>query len=213
MSTHAASRTRRGGAAAERRRRAVLRRRLAALAVAAGVGVVAVIAMPEAKHAVREITLPLRHEDVIRQQAAAKGLDPALVAAVIYAESHFVDQTSHAGARGLMQITPDTAHAIAQRTGGTAFTEADLATPQVNIAYGTWDLRHLLVHYEGDEVAALAAYNAGIGNVDKWRATAGGALSMSGIPFAETRAYVTKVLAARTDYRRKYARELGIARR
>src|SRR4051812_28618401 len=116
MSTHAATRTpRRGGAAAERRRRAVLRRRLAALAVAAGVGVVAVIAMPEAKNAVKEITLPLRHEDVIRQQASAKGLDPALVAAVIYAESHFVDQTSHAGARGLMQVTPGTAHAIAQR--------------------------------------------------------------------------------------------------
>src|SRR4051794_24865960 len=213
MSTHAATRTRRRGGASARHRRAVLRRRLVALAVAAGIGGVAVWAMPEAKHAVKEITLPLRHEDVIRQQAAAKGLDPALVAAVIYAESHFVDQTSHAGARGLMQITPDTAHAIAQRTGGSAFTEADLATPQVNIAYRTWYLRHLLVHYEGDEVAALAAYNAVIGNVDKWRATAGGALSMSAIPFAETRAYVTKVLAARTDYRRKYARELGIARR
>src|SRR4051794_6188621 len=208
MSTHAATRTQRRGAAG-RRRRTVLRRRLAALAVAAGVGLIAVIAMPEAKHAVREITLPLRHEDVIRQQAAAKGLDPALVAAVIYAESHFVDQTSHAGARGLMQITPETAHAIAQRTGGTAFTEADLATPQVNIAYGTWYLRHLLDHYDGDEIAALAAYNAGLGNVDRWRAEAGGALSMSKIPFAETRAYVTRVLGARADYRRRYARELG----
>ena len=207
MSTHAATRTRRRSSAA--RRKAILRRRLVALAVAAGVGAVAVIAMPEAKHAVREFTLPLRHEDVIRQQAAAKNLDPALVAAVIYAESHFVDQTSHAGARGLMQITPDTARAIAQRTGGTAFTEADLATPQVNIAYGTWYLRHLLDHYDGDEVAALAAYNAGIGNVDRWRASSGGALSMDEIPFAETRAYVTKVLGARADYRRKYARELG----
>src|SRR3954464_5221877 len=145
MSTQAATRTRRRPSAA--RRKALLRRRLLALAVAAGVGAAAVVAMPEAKHAVKEITLPLRHEDVIRQQSAAKGLDPALVAAVIYAESHFVDQTSHAGARGLMQITPETAHAIAQRTGGTAFTEADLATPQVNIAYGTWYLRHLLDHY------------------------------------------------------------------
>src|SRR3954447_22541538 len=208
MSTHAATRTQRRGAA-ERRRRTVLRRRLAALAVAAGVGVVAVIAMPEAKHAVKEITLPLRHEDVIRQQSAAKGLDAGPVAAVIYAESHFVDQTSHAGARGLMQITPDTAHAIAQRTGGTAFTDADLATPQVNIAYGTWYLRHLLDHYQGDEVAALAAYNGGIGNVDRWRSQAGGALSVDEIPFAETRAYVTKVMGAQRDYRHKYGRELG----
>jgi soluble lytic murein transglycosylase len=207
MSTHAATRTRRRSSAAHRK--AVLRRRLLALAAAAGVGLLVVWAMPEAKHAVKEITLPLRHEDVIRQQASAKGLDPALVAGVIYAESHFVDQTSHAGARGLMQITPSTAHAIAQRTGGTAFTEADLATPQVNIAYGTWYLRHLLEHYGNDEVAALAAYNAGIGNVDRWRAAAGGTLSVSEIPFAETRAYVEKVLGARGDYRSKYAHELG----
>src|SRR6476620_1723729 len=112
MSTHAATRSRRRGSA--HHRKAVMRRRLVALAVAAGIGAVAVIAMPEAKHAVKEITLPLRHEDVIRQQAAAKGLDPALVAGVIYTESHFRDQTSRAGARGLMQITPQTARAIAQ---------------------------------------------------------------------------------------------------
>src|SRR3954453_3850681 len=211
MSTHAATRSRRRGAGrgSAAHRQAVLRRRLVALAAAAGLGLVVVWAMPEAKHAVREITLPLRHEDVIRQQAAAKGLDPALVAAVIYAESHFVDQTSHAGARGLMQITPETAHAIAQRTGGTAFTEADLATPQVNIAYGTWYLRHLLDHYDGDEIAALAAYNGGIGNVDRWRAGGGGALDVNETPFAETRAYVTKVLGARADSRGRYARDLG----
>jgi soluble lytic murein transglycosylase len=210
MSTHAATRTRRrGGAAAARRRRAVLRRRLIALAAAAGVGVLVLVATPEVKHAAREIALPLRHEDVIRQQAAAKDLDPALVAGVIYTESHFVDQTSHAGARGLMQITPATAHAIAQSTGGTAFTEADLATPQVNIAYGTWYLRHLLDLYGGDEVAALAAYNAGIGNVNRWRAATGGQLTVDEIPFAETRAYVTKVMTTRDQYRRKYARELG----
>src|SRR4051812_20843726 len=208
MSTQAATRTRRRGVPA-RRRRAVLRRRLAALCVAAGVGALAVFGMPEVKQAAKEISLPLRHEDVIRQQSAAKGLDPALVAGVIYAESHFVDQTSRAGARGLMQITPQTAHAIAQRTGGTAFTEADLATPQVNIAYGTWYLRHLLDHYDGDEVAALAAYNAGIGNVDRWRAAAGASLSSGDIPFTETRAYVDKVLTAQREYRGKYPRELG----
>src|SRR5690349_14603136 len=210
MTTHAATRARRrGGAAEARRRRAVLRRRLIALVAAVGVGVIAVVAMPEVKHAAKEITPPLRHEDVIRQQAAEKDLDPALVAAVIYTESHFIDQTSHAGARGLMQITPATAHAIAQRTGGTAFTEADLATPQVNVSYGTWYLRHLLDLYGGDEVAALAAYNAGIGNVNKWRAATGGSLTVDEIPFAETRAYVTKVMRTRTEYRQRYAHELG----
>ena len=75
---------------------------------------------------------------MIRQQAAEKGIDPALIAAVIYAESRFSDRTSRAGARGLMQLTPATAHAIAESTGGTAFTDADLATPQVNISYGAW---------------------------------------------------------------------------
>jgi soluble lytic murein transglycosylase len=130
---------------------------------------------------------------------------------VIYAESRFRDQTSHAGARGLMQITPGTARAIAQRTGGIRFEEADLATPQVNISYGSWYLRHLLDHYGGDEVLALAAYNAGMGNVDRWIAAGdGGDLEVRELPFAETRAYVVKVLGARNDYRREYRSELGI---
>ena len=59
-----------------------------------------------------EVTLPLRHEDIIRQQAAEKGVPADLIAAVIYSESRFRDQTSHAGARGLMQITPSTAKVI-----------------------------------------------------------------------------------------------------
>ena len=116
---------------------------------------------PQFHHAVREITLPLRHEDIIRQQAHDKGLDPALIAAVIYAESHFRDgQTSAAGALGLMQITPATAHYIAHKSGGTQFVVDDLATPQVNIAYGAYYLRYLLSRYGGNETFALAAYNA-----------------------------------------------------
>jgi soluble lytic murein transglycosylase len=210
MSTHAAP-SRRTSAAARRRKRTTLRRRLVALGVAALAGAAIVTAMPDLQHAAKEITLPLRHEDVIRQQAAAKGLDPALIAGVIYTESHFRDQTSHAGARGLMQITPQTARAIAQRTGGTAFTDEDLATPQVNIAYGAWYLRNLLDHYGGNDVLALAAYNAGMGNVDRWVARHGGGnLEPADLPFPETRAYVQKVLATRDQYRANYARELGL---
>jgi soluble lytic murein transglycosylase len=210
MSTHAAN-PRRRDAAAARRRRTGLRRRIVALGVAALAGAAIVTAMPDLRHAAKEITLPLRHEDVIRQQAADKGLDPALIAGVIYAESHFRDQTSHAGARGLMQITPQTARAIAQRTGGTAFTDADLATPQVNIAYGAWYLRHLLDHYGGNEVLGLAAYNAGMGNVDRWVAGHGGGnLKPADLPFPETRAYVQKVLTTRDEYRANYGRELGL---
>ena len=78
--------------------------------------------------AIKEFTLPLRHEDVIRQQARDKNLDPALIAAVIYRESKFRDQTSHAGAKGLMQILPETAHFIARTSGGTEFVRATSPT-------------------------------------------------------------------------------------
>jgi soluble lytic murein transglycosylase len=210
MSTHAASR-RRPRRPPARRRRAVLRRRLVAIALAALGGALLVTTLPSLRHAAKEIALPLRHEDIIRQQAADKGVDPALIAGVIFTESHFVDQTSRAGARGLMQLTPQTARAIAQSTGGVAFREDDLATPQVNIAYGAWYLRHLLDHYGGNDVLALAAYNAGLGNVDRWLIhSGGGELKIGDLPFPETRAYVSKVLHARDQYARRYKRELGL---
>ncbi|HEX2071976.1 MAG TPA: lytic transglycosylase domain-containing protein [Thermoleophilaceae bacterium] len=163
--------------------------------------------------AVREITLPLRHEDIIRQQSADKDLDPALVAAVIYEESRFRDQTSHAGARGLMQITPDTADFIARDSGGTAFTQADLATPQVNISYGAYYLRYLLRKYDGNETLAIAAYNAGETNVNRWIEQAGGVDGFDAsedIPFPETRHYVSNVHERRGEYREHYREELGL---
>jgi soluble lytic murein transglycosylase len=163
--------------------------------------------------AVREITLPLHHEDVIRQQASDKDIDPALIAAVIYEESRFRDQTSHAGARGLMQITPETADFIARRSGGFRFEQSDLATPQINISYGSYFLRFLLDHYDGNEAAALAAYNAGITNVDGWVAEAGGVETFdldSDVAFPETRAYVENVLERRGEYRDHYGDELGL---
>ena len=156
--------------------------------------------------AVQEITLPLRHEDIIRQQSAEKDVDAALIAAVIYAESRFVDQTSHADARGLMQITPDTARDIERLSGGETFVLEDLRNPDINIRYGTFYLRHLLDIYEGNEVAALAAYNAGPGNASEW---GGVALDLEDIPFEETRGYVAEVLERREEYRDNYGKELG----
>jgi peptidoglycan lytic transglycosylase len=194
--------------ASERRRRALL-----ALAFAAAVLLVALALRPLFNTAVRELSLPLSHASAIRRQAADKGLDPALVAGVIYAESKFNESTSSAGAIGLMQLLPATAHFIAQRTGGTRFTTADLATPDVNIAYGSWYLRYLLDRYGGSEVLALAAYNGGETNVSRWLATArarGRAFGLEQIPFAETRAYVARVLKAQRDYAATYPRELGI---
>lgn len=185
------------------------RRRRAAwggLAVLAGLLVAFLIANGTFDDAIKELTLPLRHEDVIRQQAREKNVDAALIAAVIYSESKFSDATSSAGARGLMQITPEAAKFIEKQSGGTTFKLSDLSDPELNIRYGTFLLHELLERYDGDEAAALAAYNAGPGNADKW----GGAdLSVEEIPFPETRAYVEEVLEKRDEYRHKYAKELG----
>jgi soluble lytic murein transglycosylase len=156
--------------------------------------------------AIQELTLPLRHEDVIRQQSREKEVDAALIAAVIYSESKFSDRTSSAGARGLMQITPETAQEVKRHSGGTSFTLGDLSDPEINIRYGTYVLRELLDRYDDDVVAALAAYNAGPANVDKW---GGSDLTLEGIKFPETRAYVEEVLDKQRAYRDKYPRELG----
>ena len=191
-----------------RRRRLVV---LAAVLVLGGLA--AVLLLPLGEKAVREVTLPLRHEDIIRQQARAKHLDPALVAAVIYAETKFRARRSPAGAEGLMQITPDTARFIAHRSGGTSFRESDLSDPQINIQYGTYYLRYLLDRYGGNETLALAAYNGGEGNVDSWLVKASKRaqqFTTDDIPFPETRAYVERVQQARSDYRDTYAHELGL---
>ncbi len=202
-------------AARKRARVRKMRRRLGLLLTAVVLGTVAAaVFTPWLDRAVQELSLPLRHEDIIRQQAADKDLDPALIAAVIYAESHFRDQTSRAGAKGLMQLMPETAAYIARKSGGTAFEQGDLATPQVNIAYGSWYLRYLLQKYDGREILALAAYNAGEGAVDRWRSAASARgetfRAADHIPFRETRAYVERVLDARERYRSEYARELRL---
>jgi peptidoglycan lytic transglycosylase len=191
------------------RRKQRRRRRILALgggAVLVGLVLGALVASGTFDEALQELTLPLRHEDVIRQQAAEKEVDAALIAAVIYSESKFSDQESSAGARGLMQITPAAARFIEKQSGGTTFELSDLSDPELNIRYGTFLLHELLERYDGDEAAALAAYNAGPGNADRW---GGAALTVEEIPFPETRAYVEEVLEKRDEYRQKYARELG----
>jgi soluble lytic murein transglycosylase len=199
---------------AEARRRATRRRRIAAVVgVGAVVALGVLIVAPVFHDAVKEVVLPLRHEDIIRQQARDKHLDPALVAGVIYTESRFRDQTSNAGAKGLMQLTPETAKFVEHLSGGSTFQLSDLSSPQVNIAYGTYYLRYLLDRYGDNEALALAAYNGGEGNVDRWVDAArqkGEALSIDAIPFGETRAYVRSVQSAARQYRSNYRRELGL---
>jgi soluble lytic murein transglycosylase len=133
------------------------------------------------------IRYPLRYSEYVRVHARQNGIDPALLAAVIYQESKFdAGAESRSGAIGLMQLTPATAHGIAVRTGGSRFQTTDLLNPEINIRYGAWYLANLF-HKYGNERLVLAAYNAGQGNVDRWRAQG------KAIAFAETRAYVDRV--------------------
>jgi soluble lytic murein transglycosylase len=180
----------------------------AVLAVLAGLAVVLIIAFHgTVNKAFDELTLPLKHEDIIRQQAHEKGVDAALIAAVIDTESKFSDTAeSSAGARGLMQITPAAAKDIARHSGATSFHTSDLANAEINIKYGTYLLAERIQSYDGDVVAALASYNAGPGNVEKW---GGSDLTIDQIEFPETRAYVELVLERQKEYREKYGSELG----
>jgi soluble lytic murein transglycosylase len=140
----------------------------------------------------------------VRAHARNYDLNPALLAAVIEQESKFdANARSSAGAVGLMQLQPATAQGIAKYTGGSRFVLSDLDNPEINIRYGAWYLHHLMQKY-GSERLALAAYNAGQDNVDRWRAAG------EGIQFSETREYVDRVERLKDIYRRAYASELGL---
>jgi soluble lytic murein transglycosylase len=188
-------------------------RKLGTVVAFAAIAIVLGVVALGVNQAARKLSLPLTNAGVIREQASAKHLDPALIAAVIYAESKFEPHPSTAGAQGLMQILPATAYYLAHLSGGTRFHASDLATPSVNIAYGSYYLRYLLDHYHGNEMLAVAAYNGGLANVDSWVAHAndeGHALSANAIPFPETREYVRRVMDAQQLYRTTYPLQLGI---
>jgi soluble lytic murein transglycosylase len=179
-------------------------RRLLAMIVLAGGVILAVALVQDAKPGWWErLWYPLRYETIVRGHARNYSLDPALLAAVIYQESKFkADAESKSGAVGLMQLLPDTAKGIAVHTGGSAFRVADLYDPEINVRYGAWYLRHLLRKY-GEERTALAAYNAGQDNVDRWRRQG------VEIQFPETRAYVNRVEDLKKIYRDAYGDELN----
>ena len=171
-------------------------RRLAVLVVVAALAAGAFFVVNDTSPPWYErIRYPLRYSEFIRVHAREHGLDPALVAAVVYQESKFNARAkSGSGAIGLMQLTPETAHGIAIRTHGSAFHTQDLYDAEINIRYGAWYLKNLFDKY-GRERLVLAAYNAGQGNVDKWRAKG------EPIQFAETKAYVERVEDLKQIYR------------
>ncbi len=160
----------------------------------------------------RQILYPYPYRITVESYADRYDVDSSLAAAVIRNESRFRHNVhSHRGAVGLMQLMPDTAHWISEQIGDARYTGADdLHDPDVNVRFGIWYLGSLQEEFRGNDVLALAAYNAGRGNVQEWIQTYGWDTAtfsdVNAIPFSETRNYVRKVLNDQKKYRELYPR-------
>ncbi len=148
---------------------------------------------------------PLSHRALIDKYALAYDLDPALVCAVIHSESRFkTDAASHKGASGLMQLTEPTALWLAEKMGMTGFEYSQIFDPEINIQIGCYNLKRLMKQFDGGTEVALAAYNAGEGNVNRWLQDpqySQDGQTLSYIPFGETREYIKRVNFATKVYR------------
>lgn len=147
------------------------------------------------------VKYPIKYRAAVERSARENGLSPSLVFAVIATESGF-DETavSSKGAVGLMQVTPATAEYVRSLTGED-FVESDLTNGEYNIELGCAYLAYLLKSFS-DETDAIAAYNAGEGNVRRWKKEG------AGVPFKETRDYVKRVERAEKiyEFRRNFFR-------
>ncbi|MCI6277980.1 MAG: lytic transglycosylase domain-containing protein [Clostridium sp.] len=154
---------------------------------------------------------PFKYKDIIMEESKKYDISPYFVASVIKAESGFnSDARSHKNAKGLMQLTEETAYDVANQMGIEGYDVSMLHEPEVNIAMGCWYLDDLNKEFNGDMDLVLAAYNAGRGNVQKWlkdnRYSSDGK-TLSYIPFAETDKYVKKVKVNFDVYRFLYGRK------
>lgn len=155
-----------------------------------------------------ELFYPLKYSKLVERYSEENNLDKMLVYAIIKAESNFEPSiTSHSGAMGLMQIMNDTAKEIAEELEYDFATKEVLYQPEVNIMIGTKYFANLLQIYNNNINIALAAYNAGIGNVNKWIKE--GIIKEDGsdienIPFKETNNYVRKILRDYKIYKSLY---------
>ena len=151
---------------------------------------------------------PLQYSEIVEEEARTQGVDPALVYSVMRAESNFdPEATSHAGARGLMQLTPDTFDWLQTKLReDISYTEQDLYTPRVNIRYGCKFLQILQDKYSA-QATALSAYNAGIGTVNAWLNNpeiSQDGVTLDRIPYPETERYVGAVLRNYQKYKELY---------
>jgi len=184
------------------RKMILLRNRTAIIASAVLIiAIVAILLFPKAEDELLHLSYPVKYEEIVKEQAKEFGLDRDLVFAVIRTESGFdKNAVSHAGAKGLMQLTDDT-FLWMQNLLGESYT--DIYDPEANIRCGCALLSHLKDHY-GSEKLAICAYNAGIGNVDSWLESGLKIKNGKDIPFPETESYLQKVLSAKEMYEKLY---------
>lgn len=149
---------------------------------------------------------PVKYEHFVEKYAEEYDLDKYLVLSVIRTESRFdVYAVSSVGAKGLMQLTDETGRDCAKKLKMSGYTDDVLFDPEINIRLGCFYLNSLIEKY-GDLNTALAAYNGGPGNVDKWLSEQGkkSDIKVENIPFYETRHYVQKVNEAYRTYKSLY---------
>ena len=156
-----------------------------------------------------EIIFPLTYWDLIRKHAAARNLDPYLVAALIAQESTFDPKIrSAANAWGLMQVVPATGRRLARSLGIRRFSTPMLTDPETNVRLGTLYFSRLIQQFGGEHYA-LASYNAGENRVVRWRAERPGVEQdefIDDIPFPETQNYVKRILGTAENYRALYGK-------
>ena len=160
----------------------------------------------------KKFLYPFPYRSTVESYSARWKVDKFLAISVIKVESNFSEAAhSRSGAVGLMQLMPDTAAWIAYQLGEAPEEAADdiknLRDPETNIRYGTWYLAELRDEFKGNDVLALAAYNAGRGNVHEWIKENHWNENFSDadkIPYAETRDYVKRVLHCREKYSELY---------
>lgn len=189
---------------ARRKRRRPLRR-LALLALAA------TLCLLFGRPLLERVKYKLEYRSQIEHYAAEQAVDPALVASMVYNESRFnPSAVSHVGARGLMQIMPETGKWLAGKFGeAESFSPERLFDVNTNLRYGCWYLGYLARSFDGDVVKMAAGYHAGQGRVAQWLedpeiSPDGRTLPVEKIPYPDTRQYVERVVKAHAIYRKLY---------
>ncbi len=159
-------------------------------------------------YVIPKVLYPIKYSDFVDRYSEEYELEKNIIYAVIKAESGFdASDRSHTGARGLMQIMPETGEWAAELIGLNGYDSEQLYDPETNIHIGCWYLRYLLDMYDNNLSTALAAYNAGLGNVSKWlddpEYSADGA-NLDIVPYKETDGYVKKTLEYMEKYEKYY---------